>query len=70
MGDNRYKNRLTPCNDGVEYELYISHEWELLPTLMQWQKHVSILEQEGDIDIVEEYQKILDETMVKLETIP
>ena len=59
LGVNTHKNRLTPCRDGIEYELYITHEWELLPTLMQWQKHVSIVEQAGDIDIIGSYKKIL-----------
>ena len=68
LGVNTYKSRLTPCNDGMEYELNISHAWELLPTLMQWQKHVTIIDQDGDIDLVGIYQKILGDTLVKLST--
>lgn len=66
LGVNTYKKRLTPCQDGAEYDLFISHDWELLPTLMQWQKHVNILEQEGDIDIVGKYEKILEDSIAKL----
>jgi len=66
LGINTHKNRLTPCQDGAEYELFISHEWELLPTLMQWQKHINILEQDGDIDIVGKYEKILEDAIAKL----
>lgn len=66
LGVNSYKNRLTPCSDGIEYEIYISHEWELLPTLMQWQKHVSILDQEGNIDLINIYKKMLKDILVKL----
>ena len=63
---NTFKNRVTPCTDGVEYEMYITHEWELLPTLMQWQAYVTILEQDGDIDIVRKYNDILKEAQTKL----
>lgn len=63
---NTYKKRLTPCQDGAEYELHISHEWELLPILMQWQKHVNILDQDGDIDIIGIYKKILEDAIAKL----
>jgi hypothetical protein len=66
LGVNTYKNRLTPCQDGAEYDLFISHEWELLPILMQWQKHVTIIDQDGDIDLVGIYQKILGDTLVRL----
>ena len=68
LGVNTYKSKLTPCNDGMEYELNISHAWELLPTLMQWQKHVTIIDQDGDIDLVGIYQRILDETLNRLVT--
>ncbi len=66
LGVNTYKQRLTPCSDGTEYDLYINHAWELLPTLMQWQKHINILEQEGKIDIIGEYKKILEDAIAKL----
>lgn len=66
LGVDTYKSRLTPCHDGMEYELNISHAWELLPTLMQWQKHVTIIDQNGDIDLVGIYQKILGETQKRL----
>ena len=66
LGVNIYKNRLTPCNDGMEYEVYISHEWELLPTLMQWQKHVTLLEQKGKINFIKIYKTILDNIIKKL----
>ena len=46
--------------------MYITHEWELLPTLMQWQAYVTILEQDGDIDIVRKYNDILKEAQTKL----
>jgi len=64
---NTYNTRLTPCNDGWEYELYITHEWELLPTLMRWQKYITILEQEGTIDIKKIHHTILEEAQKKLD---
>jgi len=63
---NTFKKRVIPCSDGVEYEIYITHEWELLPTLMQWQAYVTILEQDGDIDIVKIYNDILKDAQTKL----
>ncbi len=64
---NRYKKRLTPCSDGWEYELYITHEWELLPILMQWQKYVTLLDQKGEIDMKKIYHDILQEAQEKLD---
>ena len=49
-----------PCIDDYEYEIDISNEWELLPTLMKWQRHVSILESFGEIDIKKIYKNILE----------
>ena len=66
LGVNTYKKYLTPYQDGAEYDLFISHDWELLPTLMQWQKHINVLEQDGDIDIVGKYEKILEDAIAKL----
>lgn len=66
LGVNTYKNKLTPCIDGMEYEVYISHEWELLPTLMQWQKYITLLGQEGDIDFIKIYKNILQDILNKL----
>ena len=31
---NSYPNRVLPCSDGAEYELYITHIFELLPQIM------------------------------------
>ena len=66
LGVNTYPNRLLRCIDGIEYEVYISHEWELLPTLMQWQKYVTLLEQKGNIDIIKIYKEMLENVMSKL----
>jgi len=68
LGVNTYKKRLTPCRDGIEYDIYITHLWELLPTLMQWQKHVTILEQVGEIDLIREYRQILNNALNQLTT--
>lgn len=56
---NNNNINLIPCMDGYEYEIDISNEWELLPTLMKWQRHVSILESFGEIDIKKIYKNIL-----------
>jgi len=64
---NRYRERLVPCSDGWEYELYITHEWELLPVLMQWQKYVTLLDQEGKIDMKKIYHNILQEAQGRLD---
>ena len=67
LGVNTHKSRLTPCTDGMEYECHITHPWELLPTLMQWQKFVSILDQSvDDADFIESYRNILKEALEKL----
>ena len=50
----------TPVNDGVEYELDITHAWEVLPTLMQWQFYLTILDQKGTIDLKGAYRDILN----------
>ena len=63
---NTFRDRVTSCMDGIEYELYITHQWEILPTLMQWQMYVTILEQEGNIDMVQTYNDILKEAQTKL----
>jgi len=63
---NTFKNKTTPCIDGVEYEIYITNSWELLPTLIQWQVYVTILEQDGNFDIVKIYNDILKEAQTKL----
>ena len=50
----------TPVSDGVEYELDITHAWEVLPTLMQWQLYLTILDQKGTIDLKGAYRDILE----------
>ena len=57
---NSFPKRVMPCDDGIEYDIYITHEYELLPELMYWQPNVVILEEEGDLQIIEAYTKILD----------
>ena len=52
-----------PCDDGIEYEIHITHKYELLPELMYWQPHVAILEEEGDLQIIEAYTVILKESL-------
>ena len=52
--------RKTPVSDGVEYELDITHVWEALPTLMQWQLYLTILDQDGAIDLMGAYRDILN----------
>jgi len=66
LGVNTHTDRLIPCNDGWEYECHITHSWELLPTLMQWQKHVTVLKQDEEAYFIEDYKKILQCTLEKL----
>ncbi len=68
LGINTYTQRCTPTTDGMEYEVHITHVWELLPTLMQWQKFINILSQNGEIDFIKEYKNILENTLKKLPT--
>jgi len=65
---NSYPERITPCQKGMEYSIYITHPYEVLPTIMQYQPFVTILEQDGDIDLVSMYRQILDETLDRLIT--
>ena len=60
-------SRVFPCQDGIEYEVDITHYWKLLPTLMQWQFYVTIIEQKGDIDIINIYKKALDDIKKRLD---
>jgi len=58
---NDNPKQITYCNDGIEYDVFITNKWELLSTLMQWQIYVTILEQEGEIDIKSIYNDVLIE---------
>ena len=60
---------IAPCQNGIEYDVFITHKWELLPTLMQWQMYVSILEVDGDIDIVSIYEEVLKDIKQRLKYI-
>ena len=66
LGINTHADRLIPCNDGWEYECHITHSWELLPTLMQWQKHVTVLRQADGADFIKDYRNILKGALEKL----
>ena len=66
LGVERHKDRLTPFGDGWEYECIITHHWELLPILMQWQKHVAIIEEEEGAGIIDQYKDILENALGKL----
>ncbi len=63
---NTYPERVSPCSDGIEYSIYITHPYEVLPTLMQYQPYVAVLEQEGDIDLINKYRDILNEALKRL----
>ncbi len=65
---NVYPERVTPCQDEIEYYIYITHPYEALPIIMQYQPFVTILEQDGDIDLISIYRKILDKTLNQLIT--
>jgi len=62
---NSYPKRVMPCTDGLEYDVYITHKFELLPELMYWQPYVVILEEEGGLGVVDAYTDILKESMMK-----
>lgn len=65
---NVYPERIAPCKDGIEYSIYITHPYEALPTVMQYQPFVTILEQDGDIDLIARYKEVLEETQNRLAT--
>ncbi len=65
---NDYPERVTPCKDGIEYSIYITHAYEVLPTIMQYQPFVTILKQDGDIDLIARYKEVLEETQNRLAT--
>ena len=62
---NSYPKRVMPCKDGLEYDVYITHKFELLPEMMYWQPYVVILEEEGDLGVVDAYVNILEESALK-----
>ena len=66
LGVNNHADRLIPCNDGWEYECLITHPWELLPTLMQWQKHVTVLTEEDGAGFIKTYRNILNGVLERL----
>jgi len=39
----------------------------VLPILMQYQPYVTIVSQEGDINLIKKYREILNESLVRLE---
>lgn len=60
---NSYPKRVISCSDGAEYEMYITHEFELLSQIMYWQPHVVILEQEGSVDAKGKFLELLNRTI-------
>ena len=68
LGVEQHKDRLTPLRDGWEYECIITQYWELLPILMQWQKHVTILEEEEGAGVIDHYKDILEKALSRLPT--
>ena len=66
---NAYPQRVMPCKEGIEYDVYITHIYELLPQIMYWQPNVIILEQEGAIDAKSEFLELLKMTVEQQETI-
>ena len=56
---NSFPKRVMPCKDGLEYDVYITHPFELLPELMYWQPNIVILEEEGNLALIETYEEIL-----------
>lgn len=66
---NLYAERISPCSDGIEYDVYITHPYEVLPTIMQYQPHVTILRQEGTIDLIGKYRTLLNETLNRLDSV-
>jgi len=69
---NSYSNRVEPKQDGVEYDVYITHIMELLPEILSWLPDVVILEQEGEIDAIlkltNRLKKMLDHQSSVLKT--
>lgn len=57
---NSNKEKITPSHDGIEYELEITHAFEILPTIMYWQPNITILEQDGEINVKKIYSNILE----------
>jgi len=62
---NSYPKRVQECNDGVEYTVYITREEEILSELMYWQPHVIILEEDGELDIINKLKSILEKMVNK-----
>lgn len=60
-----YPKRIKECNDGIEYTVYITHEAEILSELMYWQPHVIILEEDGDLGIIDKLKAILEDMINK-----
>ena len=60
---NENTHRVKECDDGVEYYIEITHPLELLPQLMYWLPRVSILEDLGELDILEDFKHILTESI-------
>ena len=60
---SNHPNRITKCTEGIEYILYITHPSEILSDIMYWQPHIIILEEEGNLNIIEKFNKILEKTI-------
>ena len=54
-----------PCKDGLEYDVYITHEFELLPEMMYWQPHVVILKEDGNLGVQKNYINILEKSILR-----
>lgn len=64
---NTFPENVLPCQDGIEYSIYITAPYEVLPILMQYQPYVTIVSQEGDINLIKKYREILNEALARLE---
>lgn len=62
---NTYPKRVKICDDGIEYTVYITHESEILSEIMYWQPNVIILEEDGDLKIINKLKTILEDMINK-----
>lgn len=60
---NAYASRVRKCDEGIKYDVYITHAMEMLPTLMYWQPNVVIYEEDGDLGVIKQFKERLTEVL-------
>ena len=57
---NTYPGRVTEHKNGIEYTLYITHQREILSEIMYWQPHITIVEEDGRLNVTKKLKEIIN----------